>query len=149
MRTFPNRPRLEVLDAGWFRLMEDWAYEWYHKPSDTDYRLIVQEGFECDLASVPKILHSFIGRKDLGLGPPLLHDMIYACTGNVFGFGYGELEKRVDGRWTVLSDYVSRKTADRMFGRMMREVQVPRWKRRSAYLAVRAFGLPAWFSGRL
>ena len=145
MIKFPNRPRLEVLEAGWFRLIEDWNYQWCH--ADRDWRLVVRAGFECDLASVPKFLHSLIGRKDLGLGPPLLHDMIYACRGDVFGSRFGDLEVRNRGRWVVRNDRVTRNQADRVFGRQMREVQVPKLRRRAAYLAVRAFGWYAWGSG--
>jgi hypothetical protein len=70
-----------------------------------------------------------------------VHDFIYAHTG-LLPVGTHEFEAA--GSWKPVTGRWARSDADRLFARIMREAQVPKLRRRLAYLAVRAFGGGAW-----
>lgn len=102
-----------------WRLNEPLIYRWRH--AGHPCTICVPAGFITDLASVPRLLWWLIA--PFCLGPAaVLHDFLYR-RGGFYG-----------GRtWT-------RRDVDRLFGRVMRESGVPRWKRRLAFRAVRLFG---------
>ncbi len=158
------QPVVQVLADDWFRLRRPWAYEWAWE-GDV-YRIFIRSGFEFDGASIPPIAHPFFGgRWSLGLGPPLAHDALYRCEGDftkaVFGIHpdetpesialagkrYGWYERLGDDSWEEVDWVWSRKDADRLFGRHMREAGVRRWRRRTAYRTVRLFGRGSWGRG--
>jgi hypothetical protein len=60
----PPPPRVEPLGGNRYRLVEDYVYAW--KKEGVHAMLIVPAGFECDLASVPRILSWYISPFDLG-----------------------------------------------------------------------------------
>ena len=140
MTEFPDRPRLELLEPGWYELLED--YRW----TDGERRVTVRAGFQCDLASVPKLFHSIIGRKDLGVGPPLIHDAFYYCRGETIASDFVEYEIDRNNHWYEAN--ISRREADLIFYEMMRQKGFWRIKARPAYYAVRAFGYFAWRATR-
>ena len=76
---------------------------------------------------------------DLGLAS-IFHDWLYQRGGAVTTLEWlpeSSAWKWHEQRW-------SRVSADELFARIMREQSVPRWRRRLAYLAVRAFGRRHW-----
>ncbi len=94
-----------------WRLTQDLVYE----GNSQTFR--IPAGFETDFASVPTAFQAIIPKRDPRYSEAaVLHDWLYA------------------------SKEVSRKDADGIFRRVMREYGVPRWKRNSMYYAVRIFG---------
>ena len=92
----------------------------------------VPAGFEFDFASIPPIATVFIRPDSVGVGPPLVHDWLYANRGQVM---------TDDG---VLS--VSRKQADDLFLELMLGTGVPKWKAGIMHRAVRIGGAGGWGS---
>lgn len=149
MKAFPDRPRLELIDF-WeyqFELMEDYRYSWSYRGDD--YRLTARTGFITDLASIPKWIPKWVARSiDLTSGAPLYHDALYRSGGDTFSSDFIDHEVWTSngnaGTWTPVTGAWSRDESDRLFGRMMREAGVPRWRRRSAYRLVQLFSSFAW-----
>lgn len=134
-------PRVEPLAGSRYRLAEPYVYTW--TKDGARYRLTVPAGFENDLASVPRILWWYVSPFDLGLAA-VPHDWLYYHAGHLPPGGHQRWE---DGRWVDVGAPWSRRDADRLFGRLMRDAHVSRDKRRHAYWAVRLFGAPAWGHG--
>ena len=131
----PIGPRL-------YRLVANWWYLWIH--DGQVHRLAIRRGFEYDGASVPRLAWSLSGLRPDGLirAAALPHDYLYrykgrlpGCEHTVWCEGLGWL--RVAGCW-------SRRDADRLFGRIMREAGVRKFQRRIAYRFVRALGWLSW-----
>jgi hypothetical protein len=131
-------PRVEPLGGNRYRLFEAYVYVW--AKGGARYRLVVPVGFENDLASVPRLLWVVISPFDLGAAV-VPHDWLYATGGRP---PPGSWQVWRDGDWTDDERAWTRRNADRLFGRLMREVGVSRPKRRAAYLAVRLFGAFSW-----
>lgn len=89
-----------------------------------DIYLVVPEGFETDLASIPQWLQSIIPLVGNHLQAAIVHDM---CYRNMIG--------------------VSKKDADDMFYDAMRTLGVPWWKRQAMYHAVDKFGSSSFHGG--
>lgn len=107
-------------------------------------RVLVPAGFTYDGASVPRLAWTITGIRPDGLlrAAAAVHDWFYRNRGNLpegcHTFRINEMEwQSVIGRW-------NRKDCDRLFGRMMREAGVSPFKRKLAYLAVRALGGWSW-----
>lgn len=83
---------------------------------------VVPEGFETDLASIPRVVQWLLPVIDKHVYPSIMHD-----------YGYE------DG-WPN----VTRAQVDRMFLDAMAAIGVPWWKRNLMWAAVRAFGAPFW-----
>lgn len=141
MSSFPETPDIKVLDPDWYELQTDYHYVW--EKDDVYQKLIVRSGFKYNMASIPWYLRSLIGHQDLGLAPPLFHDMFYACSGYTFDYQWGDYYVE-DLKWIQPDRRWKRKDVDRLFGRHMREVGIPSWKRKAGYLAVRSFGWISW-----
>ena len=124
-----------------FQLADDACYTWHMPEGDGGvYRLVVPEGFPHDFASVPRLLWTLIAPLDLGIAS-IFHDWLYRHAGRVGTLRWtGEREDP----WTPVETPWTRRDADRLFARMMREQGVVRWRRRAAYLAVRWFAGSAW-----
>ena len=125
-----------------YRLVEDYLYRW--EKIEHEYRITVPAGFIFDGASVPRLAWTISGIRPDGLirAAALIHDWLYQHDGLLPAGSHqfkGEDEswKNLVGRW-------SRKDADRLFARIMREAGVSKVKRRLAYLAVRTFGWRYW-----
>jgi hypothetical protein len=134
-------PRVEPIGGNRYRLFEAYAYVW--AKDGARYRLVVPVGFTSDLASVPRLLWVVISPFDLGAAV-VPHDWLYANAGRP---PPGSWQVWRDGDWVEDGRPWKRREADRLFGRLMREVGVSRFKRRAAYLAVRLFGAFAWGRG--
>lgn len=139
-----SAPRQILLpDLRRFVLAEDARYTW-HMPegeeADGIYRLVVLEGFEHDFASVPRPLWAFIAPLDLGLAS-IFHDWLYRHAGRVETLRWTGVET---SPWATVDMPWTREEADRLFARLMREQGVVRWRRRTAYLAVRWFAGAVW-----
>lgn len=133
-------PHVQVLAADRFRLLRPYVYRW-EVEDGTHHRMATPARGECDYASVPRVLHVFVGRLDLGLIAPLYHDWIYHYGGRL---PQGSHDILVGDLWTASTAPWSRHDADRLFGRHMREEGIVKWRRRAAYRAVRLFGSHAW-----
>ena len=94
----------------------------------------VPKGWQTDLASVPRLGWLFISPTDLGgVGPPLIHDLIYQLRGRL-----------VEGGFSTPPTKFTRRAADRVFREAMRTYGVGRFKRRVAWAGVRLFGWFPW-----
>ena len=93
-----------------------------------DFQIIIKEGFEFDLASVPRPFWWAISPFDLSITAPLIHDFLYIHRGK-------PPQGAVDPYRTF-----TRLEADRLFDRIMEQENVAAWRRASAYRAVRLFG---------
>ena len=102
-----------------FELAHPFTYRWTVGP--TLRRIKIPMGFVTDLASTPVPVRWLVPRTDLGLIAPLVYDFIYRNRGPL-----------------------TRREADRLFCRIMREEGVPKWKRRVAFWSVRLFGWRHW-----
>jgi len=140
MKLLNVNPQIEVVGKGrgetvW-KLSESYYYYWEH--GGVSYCFPIPAGFEFDGASVPWFLRWIAGRGRFGLLAPLVHDFLHHWSGHT------RTEKYYPGvrRWR---DYPGRKgftreQADKLFFRILREKGVePRWLRRGAYKAVRAW----------
>lgn len=87
----------------------------------------IPHGFEFDLASIPRFLWVIIPPFSLSITAPLIHDYLYNKRGIVENNTY------------TLSQ------TDKLFEKLMESEEVPRWKRKSAYIAVRLFGWLYWY----
>jgi hypothetical protein len=108
-------PVLTYLGANRWRLEKPYVYE----------GMEIHEGFEFDLASIPRALWWLIAPFDLSIVAPLVHDWLYRNGGG--------------GRYT-------RQGADDVFLRIMVLEGVPGWRRISAWRIVRLFGGGLWRS---
>ena len=83
-------------------------------------------GYETDLASIPRMFWRIIAPFELSIAAPLVHDYLY-------GNG-GVAENQV----------LSREETDKLFLAIMEAEEVPWWRRKLAYRAVRMFAGFAW-----
>lgn len=125
-----------------YRLVAPYCYDWEHQKNT--YRLEVPAGFIYDGASVPRIVWTLSGLRPDGLirAAATVHDFMYHHKGQLPSGSVRKLENpysqiQVSLPW-------SRKNADKLFARMMREAGVSKYRRRLAYLAVRVFGRIWW-----
>ncbi len=123
-----------------FRLLEPATYAWCHRARS--FCLVVPEGFQHDFASVPRPLWALISPIDLGMAS-IFHDWLYRNRGRVTTLTWDSAQER----WNPREDPWIRRDADRLFARIMREQGVARWRRRLAFLVVRAAGGRYWRSG--
>lgn len=97
-----------------WKIMQSITYE------DDKYRIIVPSGFITDFASVPKIFWNIVPPVGKYAPAAVVHDWLYSTK------------------------KLSRKEADKIFLRAMKELGVSLWKRYIMYFAVRAFGWSHW-----
>lgn len=109
-----------------------WRLEEAYSYLDGDHEITVPEGFEFDLASIPRAFWWLIAPFELSIAAPLLHDFLYHHGGDPPA---GSIEP--------VRTY-SRAAADRLFRHVMEVEGVPGWRRTLAYAAVRAFGWLGW-----
>jgi hypothetical protein len=86
-----------------------------------EIRITVPAGFVTDLATVPRVLWPLMAPSGQHQLAAIVHDYLYQCVGAV-----------------------SRFLADAIFRDLMAHLDVPLWRRVSAYYAVRAFGGRHW-----
>jgi len=118
------------------------SYEWDH--NDVRYRIVIPEGFEYDGASVPRIIWPFISPFTLRAGA-VVHDYLYRFSGDIPRWTN---QKRVveegNTTWKDMDDIWSRWDADRLMCRVARDMDVSKWKRRTAFWGVCLFGRFSW-----
>jgi len=126
-----------------YRLVADYTYEWVK--AGVRRRITVPEGFDYDGASVPRFAWSICGLHPDGLirAAACIHDWLYEHKGELPYDSYQRL--RWPDVWENVPKVWTRRNADRMFGRIMRESGIRKIRRRVAYLAVRGFG---WTMGK-
>ena len=131
-----------VTDKIW-ELSQDWSHEWLNEERKRWERVNIQQGYRCDMASVPRMLRNVTGVEKDGLirGPSYIHDLIYEHKGIM---PPGTFQYRLDDVWHDVQERVSRKEADLLFLQMMKEAGMSAYRRRLAYTAVRWFGRRAW-----
>lgn len=144
---FPDQPNLEPVgqrENGHpiYKLEEEYIYQWT-APDGKERRLRIFPGFICDGASVPKILWHFMLPDGMHRAAALVHDFLYEYRGLIPIGSY----QRLDGnKWIVIDAPWERVHADKMFARILRESNVPKFQRRNAYRAVRIGGWTYWRS---
>lgn len=101
-------------------------YKYRYEKTGLD--VTVQPGFICDGASSPRIFWSLVGFLPRGIHDPaaLIHDQLYEDKGLHNGQKY------------------SRRVADGVFFKMMKECGVKNWHAAIAYIAVRLGGWYYW-----
>ena len=138
-----KQPRISPhpLIIGYYLLDEDFVYKWVG--DGFNRKLIIPKGFVFDLASVPRIFWTPTGISPdrLRWTAPLIHDFLYEHKGKLPAGSYFWQPR---GGWEEDKTEWTRKNADRLFCRIMREDGIKRWKRRMAYRAVRLGGYIAW-----
>lgn len=92
----------------------------------------IDAGYLFNLASIPRPVYPLIAPFELSVLAPLVHDFIYDHEG-------------ICPQWTV-EPYrtFTRKEADILFLALMAKEQIPAWRRKPAYRAVRLFGSGRW-----
>ena len=109
-----------------------WLLEETYKHQDGDHLVTIPQGFKFDLASIPRFFWWLIAPFELSIAAPLLHDFLYRYRGDP-----------PQGSITPHRIY-TRKQADVLFKRIMKQEGVWQWRRQLAYIAVRWFGKKAW-----
>jgi len=109
-----------------WRLEESYSYQ------DGANEITVPDGFEFDLASIPRALWWLISPFDLSIAAPLLHDYLYQHEGS-------PPPGSIDPPRTY-----SRAETDQLFRHVMEMEGVPGWRRSLAYAGVRTFGWLGW-----
>ena len=109
-----------------------WRLEEAYPYQDGPNLITVPEGFEFDLASIPRLFWWLIAPFELSIAAPLLHDFLYHHEGDL---PPGSIEP---------PRAYTRLQADRLFRDIMQTEGVPAWRRTLAFLAVRAFGWLGW-----
>lgn len=119
-------PILTYLGRNRWRLEQ--AYDYRHG----DTRIRVPKDFQFDLASIPRALWWLIAPFELSIVAPLIHDFLYRFRGNP-----------PPGSITPSRTY-SRAEADELFETIMRQEEVPAWRRKAGFAAIRLFGGRRW-----
>lgn len=120
----------DVRSGNWY-LHEDCVYT-----TDDGWTITAKEGFEFDLASVPRFLWAIISSFDLSLIGPLYHDLLYRNGGLL-----------PDAQLSPIlnpTHRFEREDADDILNELMKKAGVSTWKRLAAYRAVRTFAGYAW-----
>lgn len=136
------QPDIRPVRTGIYRLTDPYRYVW--KDRDIVHRITVFKGFEHDGASVPRIVWTLSGLRPDGLirAAALVHDWLYVFKGKLPKGSYQHKEAGTD--WMNVTETWTRKQADQMFRRLMKEAGVPAYRRWLAYRAVRLFGWWYW-----
>ncbi|MEM7247895.1 MAG: DUF1353 domain-containing protein [Acidobacteriota bacterium] len=113
-----------------------WRLSQPYTVSTEKWKVQVPEGFEFDMASVPRMFWPLIAPFELSIAAPLIHDFAYHQGGRV-----------KDGKITNLEEAdktMSRFQADLAFLELMEAEGVSFLRRVPAFLAVAVFGGLAW-----
>ena len=108
--------------------------QWINVDCSSTGEIKVKSGFDTDLASVPRVLWSFISPWDIARAA-VIHDQLYACCVKYF--------RSSDSSKTVHNK--AREISDKVFLLAMNSAEPPiaDWKKKAAYYAVRVFGKKA------
>lgn len=131
-----------------YALVADYFYNWSH--ANTVFQLFIAAGFKYNGASVPRICWTITGLRPDGLirAAATVRDFIYRHKGRL---PVGSMQREIKNAttsninaWVDFNQPWTRKNADKLFARIMREAGVPKHQRRLAYLAVRLVGRFYW-----
>lgn len=106
-----------------------WRLEERYLVKTNEHTFTIPEGFEFDMASIPKPLWWIVAPFELSVSAPLIHDYYYRKGGKP-----NELE----------NEELDKEAADNIFYEMMRAEGVSFLRSRIAYYAVRVFGFLSW-----
>ena len=120
-------------------LMHDASIKLIDLAGNNHGRIQIAQGFGFDLASIPFFFRWLIERHDLSLVAPLVHDYLYTHN----GYGSFAVTDRFGITRKIQKKY-SRKQCDDFFLELMEAEGVPKWRRKTAYRAVRLFGGLFW-----
>ncbi len=109
-----------------------WRLEAFYMCKFQKHRFNIKQGFNFDLASIPRLFWWLIAPFELSILAPLLHDFLYHYHGKLPA---GAVEPPRE---------FTRKESDEIFRDLMSEESVKAWRRKLAYVAVRWFGGSAW-----
>ena len=140
-----TQPDLRPIKKGKYQLQEKWKYIW--EKDGITRCIVIPKGFVSDGASAPRLLWTVTGITPDGLvrAGALVHDFLYKHGGDLPKGSYQELNPYIAlDEWIPLNDIWTRKNADRIFCRIMKESGVGKIKRRIAYRGVRMFGWIFW-----
>ncbi|NOQ27982.1 MAG: DUF1353 domain-containing protein [Bacteroidales bacterium] len=152
-------PKAIKIDNTHFILQEDYSYTWMKDganasdPSETykvESTIIVNKGFRWDGASIPKLFWSWGFTPDGKYrAAALVHDFIYIYKGKL---PKGSMISNYISDSGTIEDQIqygsfSRKDADRLFGKMMKENQVAIGRRKIMKYMVMKFGWIYWKDG--
>lgn len=122
----------------WF-LREEYSYE-----DDKKSTIILDECFSYDLASIPRFFWRIVATHELSAEATLVHDFMYASRGGKRKCVDGkEILGRIEFKETPEKFY-SRKEADDLFLKMMKDLHVKEYRRFLSYIGVRIFGVIFW-----
>lgn len=138
MSHFPQ-PVSAATDSFTRVLVEPWQYRFQMRGST--YKIQLASGIEYE-PSIPTWAESVVPEDRL-LQASLPHDAIYKAQGRLDGPDYDVLQTKWEGVWHPRPN-VSRKFADDLFRKILRDLDVSGWRIWLAYNAVRWFGQPAW-----
>lgn len=96
--------------------------------SDLVGHVVVCEGFETDLASIPRFFHRILPINDNHRLAAIVHDYLYSTSGRYRPLGH------------FTDKQLTRKQCDDVFMEAMILLKVKRWRRIAMYYAVRWFG---------
>jgi len=99
-------------------------FEYHVGNEDSLEVIVVPVGFKTDFASIPQPFWSLLPPDGAYTGAAVVHDFLYATH-------------KIDGKRT-------RKRCDQIFLEAMEVLDVPKWKRKIMYRAVRMFGWIGW-----
>jgi hypothetical protein len=136
-----EQPDLRPIGKGKYELHEAWSYVW--EKDEILRAIVIPQGFISDGASAPRILWTFTGIIPDGLvrAGALCHDFLYVNGGILPENSYQQVALY---GWVNDPAVWTRKNADRLFCRIMKESGVGKIKRRLAYRGVRMFGWMFW-----
>ena len=95
-------------------------------------QFIVPIGFPTDFASIPWFLHSLFPKNGSHDAAAIIHDYLYARHPIVKNYTMMGVRR------------ITRKEADQLFLKIMKELETPPLRRNLMYLAVRVFGRRGW-----
>lgn len=146
-----EQPDIRPYTEKYYRLHADYIYEWKYNTKDREgnpitiqSRITAWKDFVYDGASVPRFLWTLTGYRPDGLhrAAALIHDWIYVHKG-ILPKGSHQYQDS-DGTWRDTYAKWSRKDADRIFGRILKESGVRKRKRKLMVRAVMWFGGTRW-----
>jgi len=123
----PHSPVVTYIDS-----VKLWVLERDYTYAHRDFRLTIKAGFKSDLASIPRVLWSFVAPLELSLTAALVHDFLYGCGGEPPA---GTVDPPRN---------FSREDVDALFLGIMERERIDTWRLTAAYDAVRAFGECTW-----
>ncbi len=130
-------------DNIWF-LREKYSYPDKDKKSKIiKSKIILDECFYFDLASIPRFFWRIIAIHELSIEATLIHDFMYMSRGGTRGYLH---QKPILGSIKTEGVYYSRKEVDDLFLLMMQQAGVSRWRRLLGYIGVKFFGGWYWNS---